>query len=448
MRRLIFIVGMFVLCTLQGKTQSFDNYKTIDSLTYKFYEEQNWGELIYIGEKAIKNNIDYFYLRMRIGIAYYEKQKYRKARVHFEKAIAFNSTDDIANEYLYYSYLYSGMKAEANVLTKKFSPKLKEKLKLDKSKLIDEIYFEGGPTLGKNPIQDPVGNNNGNPNGNIDNHFLLREDELTNKVAYFALGLRHSITKSISVFHSVSAIDIGKTQNLFVYAGKVVNDYHIFQRQYYFNANFYLGKSFTIKPAFHFINVNYDKLSYSFDSNQKLFLKQESTSQNDYAASITLSKSISIFNLDFNAVMAHLNNSLQKQANITATAFPLNNSNFYMNTSITIRKSDSIRFVSEFLTGGKIADKLWLEGFITFGRLYNYVEKNAYIVYNINDAILSRKGISLKYILNKNLEFALYYQYLVKENLRVLVISDKITRIQPTQNFINHTIIGGIKWTL
>ena len=119
-----------------------------------------------------------------------------------------------------------------------------------------------------------------------------------------------------------------------------------------------------------------------------------------------------------------------------------------MNTSITIRKSDSIRFVSEFLTGGKIADKLWLEGFITFGRLYNYVEKNAYIVYNINDAILSRKGISLKYILNKNLEFALYYQYLVKENLRVLVISDKITRIQPTQNFINHTIIGGIKWTL
>jgi len=134
--------------------------------------------------------------------------------------------------------------------------------------------------------------------------------------------------------------------------------------------------------------------------------------------------------------------------NLNSGEGTLNNLNFYINSSLTLHKSDSVRFVTEFLSGGRIADKLWLEGFITFGRLFNYVEKNAYIVYNINDAILSRKGISLKYILNKNIEFSLHYQYLVKENVRILVINDKLTRIQPIQNFINNTIIGGIKWTL
>jgi len=442
MRRLIFIAGIITFFSFHGRAQSSVDFKTVDSLTYKFYETQNWDSLIYIGSDAFKNNIDYFYLRMRMGIAYYEKQKFRKAVFHFKKAVSFNSTDDLAMEYLYYSYLFSGMKAEANALTKKFSEKLKEKLKLDKFKVIDEINFEGGPTLGNNVIDTSKGRK-----GNA-NNYLLKEDELTNSVTYFSLGLRHPISKNISLFHSASSIDIAKIQNIQVYNGLVANDYHIYQRQYYINANFYLGNEFSFKPAFHYINVNYDKLVYSFDANKKLFLKQESFISNDFAASATISKNTAAFSLSLNGVYAQLNNGKQKQANISVTIFPKNNQNFYINSSVTVRKDDSVRTVFEALVGGKVAKNLWIDGFITFGLLYNYVEKNAYVVYNINDAIFNRRGISFNYVLNKNIGFSLHYQNIVKINTSNIVTPDNKNVIRPGNNFINHSIIGGIKWTL
>ena len=442
MRRLIFIAGIIIFFSFQGNAQSSVDFKTVDSLTYKFYEAQNWDSLIYFANNAIKNDVDYFYLRMRIGIAFYEKQKYRKAVFHFKKAVSFNSTDDLAMEYLYYSYLFSGMKAEASSLTAKFSDKLKEKLKLDKFKVVDEINFEGGPTLGSNIVDTTK---NLKPNMN---NFLLKEDEMTNNVTYFSLGLKHSITKNISIFHSVSSIDIGKTQNILVYNGLVANDYHIYQRQYYISANFYLGNEFSFKPAFHYINVNYDKLIYDFDNNKKLFLKQETFNENDFAASATLSKNTSAFNLSLNGVYAQLNNSKQKQANITATVFPKSNLNFYINSSVTVRKDDSIRTVVEALIGGKVAKSLWVDGFITFGLLYNYVEKNAYVVYNINDAILNRRGISLNYVLNKNIGISLHYQNIVKRNTSNIITPNNTNVIRSRNNFINHSIIGGIKWTL
>ena len=40
--------------------------------TFNLYKERNWSELIFWGEKAINEGNDYFYLRMRLGIAFYE----------------------------------------------------------------------------------------------------------------------------------------------------------------------------------------------------------------------------------------------------------------------------------------------------------------------------------------------------------------------------------------
>jgi len=445
MQRLVFTFFFLLTLFSVAHAQETLNYKLVDSLTYKYYEEQKWDSVIYLSKKAIRNDIDYYYLRMRVGIAFYEQHKYRKAATHFKKAVKFNGPDDINMEYLYYSYLFGGMKSEAKALTKKFSEKLKVKLGLKRYNLIDELYLEGGPTIGSNP-EEKQGNGMGN-NNNVP--ALLREEELTNDVRYFSLGLKHTISKNITLFHAVSTVDIGKTQNINVYQGYVVNKYRMFQRQYYATLNFYLGSGFSIKPAFHFINVNYDKLIYSFDANNKLFLQQQKFILNDFALSTTLTKNTAKFSFDLNAAMARLNNSRVLQGGGTVTYFPLSNLNLYFTGSYVYHNDDMLADnIFEFQAGGRIAKKVWAEGFITFGGLYNYVEKNAYITYNITDKILSRKGLSLKFALNDNIEFSVYYHNLIKKNKLNVINPNNELIIRERNNFSNHSITGGIKWTL
>jgi len=437
MQRVILLIIFFKFIVYQGFSQTFDTFKTVDEYTYRYYIEQKWDSLIYVSEHALKNKIDYYYLRMRTGIAFYELKKYRKATEHFEKVLYFNSTDETALEYLYFSYLYSGKNEQAKALTKKFPAHLKEKLNLNKTQLIDELYIEGGPTLGNNP---PENNNNAD--------ILLREQNLTNDIRYVAAGLKHTISKNITVFHSVSSIDIGKTQLINVYNGSISNDYRIYQRQYYINSTIYLGKGFTFTPAFHFINVNFDKLNYSFGSKNKLILYQENILLKDYAASVSLSKDINIFDISLLATYSELNNSYHKQGGLMITTFPLNNLYLYFNTTFIYQQSTQDNIIADQLIGFKLFPKLWIEGLYTLGHLNNFVEKNAYIVYNIDDKILSRKGLSLKFVINKNIELSLQYQNMTKENTINLIYNNKEKKIIQENTFKNHLIIGGIKWTI
>ncbi|MCU0409034.1 MAG: hypothetical protein MUD02_08815, partial [Bacteroidales bacterium] len=68
------------------RAQDNTDFRYHDSLTYKLYTDKNWNELISAAKKALHDGHDYYYLRMRIGIAYYEKKQYASAATHFRKA--------------------------------------------------------------------------------------------------------------------------------------------------------------------------------------------------------------------------------------------------------------------------------------------------------------------------------------------------------------------------
>ena len=50
-----------------------------DSLTYALYQQQQWDELIRTGTDAIRAGVDHFYMQMRVGIAFYSTQNYRRS---------------------------------------------------------------------------------------------------------------------------------------------------------------------------------------------------------------------------------------------------------------------------------------------------------------------------------------------------------------------------------
>ncbi|MCK4639323.1 MAG: tetratricopeptide repeat protein, partial [Bacteroidales bacterium] len=211
----LFFIITIIFFSLLTNAQTYPDFKNIDKKTYDFYENQNWDSLIIVGKEALKNNIDYFYLRVRLGMAYYQKQNYTKAVQNFEKALQFNSTDVFALECLYYSYLFLNRKQEIKLLSTKFPESLKSQLNITKEKFLNNIYFETGYTF----------SNNISKNGNINlfgNDSIYGEQDLNGTIFYAHVGLSKSIGKRISLYFGYSNLNIDKEKQI-QYSESVLN---------------------------------------------------------------------------------------------------------------------------------------------------------------------------------------------------------------------------------
>lgn len=105
------IIGSILLMIISLSVYSQElNYFYVDSLSYDLYLKGDWKELTKLGKKSMRKGIDFYYLKLRLGHAYFEQGKYLKAIPYFEDAYKINPDYEFTQKYLYYSYLYSGMK--------------------------------------------------------------------------------------------------------------------------------------------------------------------------------------------------------------------------------------------------------------------------------------------------------------------------------------------------
>ena len=71
MRKILLILLVVVSRTVlfaSEKEPDLD-FNAVDILTYRLYMEKKWDSVIIVGKKALRNDIDYYYLRARMGIA-------------------------------------------------------------------------------------------------------------------------------------------------------------------------------------------------------------------------------------------------------------------------------------------------------------------------------------------------------------------------------------------
>ncbi len=102
----IFIFG-FTNLFAQG------SFMELDRKTYEYYLKGDYKNLKNTGDSMISMGIDYYYLRMRMGILANNHQQYAASNRHFSKALEMNSWDTLSQEYIYYSYLFAGREADA-----------------------------------------------------------------------------------------------------------------------------------------------------------------------------------------------------------------------------------------------------------------------------------------------------------------------------------------------
>jgi len=198
----------------------FAQTKDYNKATLSLFNDSNWNDLITIGEKAIKDNKSSYEIEYRLAVAYYNTNQYFDSAKHFEKIkTLYNINNEYIQEYLYYSYLFSGRDQDALLISKEFPFHLTQKTEVKKFEFIDYLSVEGGVKLSS-------------------------KSDIIENIPYFNIGLGQKLGYHVNLNHSYTSL----SQNYI--------DFDYKQKEYYLNANIHIAQGLTIIPAYHYISIS------------------------------------------------------------------------------------------------------------------------------------------------------------------------------------------------
>jgi len=407
-----FIFILFILIDVKGVYgQDIDSnldINTIDKKTYELYLKNDWKSLIEIGKKAQKNKIDFYYLDVRMGIAYYHLKKYRKAIYYLEKSFKKNKKNVLISEYLYYAYTFGGRMLDANRIADDFNIKLKQKLGIEPDRLIDAIGLDY-----KIDIIDRY-------KGGDVNEGSLEQTQITSS-NYIGLDIKNFYKKG----------------NLFyMHFGRLLRNYTVYnyennlqtvlpdqlkQYQFYLSNYNQVASGLNLSLALNWLIIQTENLNkISFRQNGRSFYTSTSSLYHEIVGFAALRKDLNNFKLGLVSSFSKLNNNYQIQPGIEVTWYPLSNTNLYLYSQSIYKMEYDKYWENEFIfktnLGFKL-DFLYIESGYTYGNIYNFVDNDALIVYNDHDLLTNKYDLLLyNYWHQGHLKLFLKGSYLVKMN--------------------------------
>ena len=430
------ILLLFISFSFVSVAQEEINYPNIDKKTYEQYQNKDWKELIKTGKQSLKNNIDFYYLHVRMGIAFYELKKYAKAVKHFENSYSTNKNDELIQEYLYYSYLFTGQENEARTFSANFSSELKEKLRIKKSSFINSLYSETMFNFTEDYfVKRKFGD-------------LIKQKSILEK-SYYNLSFEHLIGKRFTILHGYSNIKLKNTvlEALQKNALPFLFEEDIKQHEYYFSVNCHILKKTDLLFAFHYLNTNILATGTEEENLYKY-------NANSYVGAVYLTNNFSIFKTKIGTSVSNLNKKLQIQPELNIRIYPFGNANLFTETSAIFMMQNSKQSGKKIKDGLKslpvfkqsiginIFNYAWFQSSFSYGNMLNYTEHSAFVANNDIDKNKMRIGGLLNIPLKKlKIDLFLKYQYNLKENEYLFNGTQKM------QEYINQSIIGGIKYS-
>lgn len=435
---LTIIILFFAFSTLYGQRTSPE----YDSLTLHYYNIGLWDSLLIVGNEALKNDIDYFYLRSRMGYAAFMKEHFRKSIKHFEKAYQMNSYDDFVKYYLYLAYKNAGMISEANYFGHTLSEAAKEDLQYE-IPFISDFYLEVGLGLADSKAKQ------------IPQETYLVAKSANKSMLYGIFGFNHNVGKRISLFHVYSNYQMNDIDVYGNQAQKKEIPLNIKINQYYISPSFRLFKRTSIHPFLHlsFISAQYSYPNPDFNpiiQNPRFQFGIIDTSIFDFVYGAHI-----FHNTRFGGISAGL--SLNQfgglgvfQQNIGFLWYPLNTNKLYFKTDIQhlLRRRSASRSQLNFeqIAGFSITENLWSELFWVHGDITGSNMNNGYLLYNGLHRQKEMFGLKFSFYTSKA-NFFIRAQYTQFENDYIKYELGKISYYN-TNNFNKISIIGGLLWKL
>lgn len=456
------IISIFFVTSTSAQDRS--GFKQIDSLTYSAYINKNYKELFEIGEKAIKQDIDYFYLRMRLGIAHFQQYQYRLAAKHFEQALQFNSSDSLAIEYLYYSHKYSNDDLSATKCLQKSTSKKAQELS-KKQTVLKNIYLFYGTRFYNSD--------------NVKEHLL---DDFTTEMDQFpkpVVGIGDTGTDlytEITCPKTYSNIQVGANLRVlpFWQVGiayqnfKIEHNYTIINYKdtltnnpykwdgIYLTANarnsikasqFYLKNTFGILNKFKlslFANIQSYTSSKTYDVN---YINDTSIKHSNLLLGASFTFMQSFYNLNLGVSTLSTIDKPVIQSDFGVDLFPFANNKLFVSVMGTFifdgtTKKNALIFIPSL--SYTPTERLTIFGSASWGKRNNWQTNNGYVIYNGLFDINSTYKLSTTIRIYKTLYFNLEYEYLntISNAYSTLPEIKKTNKV----NFVTQSLIGGLIW--
>lgn len=443
MQRIIIIVIISIF-SLNGYSQITMSFRQADSLTYSLYNQKEWTQLVNKGKEAIKAGHDYYYMRMRLGIAYYELRNYAQAANNFTKALEFNAGDHIAYEYLFYSYYFSGRYFQAWTIVQEMNPADRERIlkesRIKKNSLTTESFYLKAGT--EDITSDPAQNFTNYEGGSqvVTKYFI-------NNAVY----LSHLTGKRTSYYHSFT--NLIKHNHLHYFDGFLradLEDQRVIQNQYYGRINFFTSSGWIFSPSFHFLSAGYPLLAISYSGmNYSTYTYDSRT--NGFAGGFAITRTGGYASFSAEAVYSKLNKSEELQGTFGMTFSPAGNRNLYLGGSITAgpntgSDSTELRLVTSFIAGFSIKNHVWFEFSGAVGKMKNHTEQNGLIVFNGIDYPEARYNFRITVPFYKA-GISLFGGAGLGTYSSEFLPFDGINNNDPNKlNYKIHSITGGLSW--
>ncbi len=384
MQKVVSIILLaFVSSSLPGQDQK--SFRYADSITYSYYMDKNWTELIASGKEALNNGHDYYYMRLRIGIAYYEKQNYAMAAIHFKKAQEFSFNDQFTLEYLFYSAFLSNRQYQAWSILSGAFPETKQRIlkesKFRRNTLFAESFYSNSNTDNLLASPNDIFTNPEPGSQSVSRYFLNN-----------SLYASHILGKNFAYYHAYT--NLIKDSYLHYFNGTNAADLpeqKLMQNQYYGAFNFFSPGGWNFSPAFHVLLTSYS-YPYSYGNGMNAQIGTSTINDFSYVTSLRISRSGGFCSFGAEAGFSELNGLMQAQGSVSLTLYPLGNSRLYLGGSVSAiyplgESSDPLPVISGIIAGFSVADKVWLELSGSDGYMNNWLEGNGLYVYNGSDVI-------------------------------------------------------------
>ncbi len=360
MRTLLIITALLVAFSYALSGQS--DFRTLDRQSYDYFLKGDYRNLKRTADTMMAHGVDYYYLRLRLGILAYDKQIYSRALTDLTKAIDFNSTDTVSRELIYKSYLLSGRRADANLYLESV-PLNKRNNTLKKSAIPVSSEFYVGSSFSLNDV------------------VLYSSNSLNYEAVKNSLGITAGgETFFLNRFKATYAFtNFRKSETVYSPSDPAGTDLNFVQNQIYtkLTGSVFPGWDFS---AFGHIALYSDVIKVGA-MGKKVSTNQQQT---EYLGGVGISKNGWRIRGGANISFSNFGNSTQIRGEGYFTLLPSGNLNLYL-TSGWMGQNDinwgGTYQVSQEV-GFKILKSLWMENGVVIGNSFLYARNQGYMINN------------------------------------------------------------------
>ncbi len=451
MYKLLVPLILVLFFSFQLSAQETGKEKLVDKETYMLYLDKNWDNLIDKGLEALENGVDFYYLRMRIGMAYFYTGNYRSASKHFRKAVDIGYRNDIVDEFIYYSLLYSGQDSDAYLWGQKLSNEMQEKLE-----------------IGKKPLFNTFGISNTysfNPESYDMSAFDIEASgwrNITKMYNLLSINAGNNLGKRVRINYMYSRLD---KENLYFYKDESVSiddkSRKVDQNQFYFSLRVIPSLGWELFAGYHHVNIKVRNKAYSIpdqsggngngnNEGNNILVSSSVTSDNENLIFAGISKEFGKFNSGLAVYISDFNQNNQIQTDLTVNYYPLGNLNLYSTSLFSVYSDkgnieDRSGVVFNQKIGFKVSRQLWLEVFTSLGDIKNFVVNRGTGIYNGTEIVKNNTGANIIIPFLKS-DTKIFFSYSFNKNESVFTDLDVSRNINPI-SFNTHSITGGIQWS-